>query len=54
MGVGQGVGSEGVTLELAEDALAVVLGPGVDQDVADQVDVDRVAGATAELEEVVA
>jgi hypothetical protein len=48
------VGSEGVTLELVEDAPAVGLGPGVDQDVADQVDVDRVAGATAELEDVVA
>lgn len=54
MGVGQGVGSEGVTLELPQDALAVGLGPGVDQDVAGQVDVDRVAGAAAELEEVVA
>ncbi len=54
MGVRQGVGIEAVALELAEDAPAIGLGPGVDQDIAHQVDVDRVARAAVELEDVVA
>ena len=53
VGVGEGVGAHGATGELAQDALAVAGGAGVDQDVAGQVDVDRVARPAAELEDVV-
>ena len=42
MSVGQGVGADVVTAELAEDSPARLAGAGVDQDVSEQVGVDRV------------
>jgi hypothetical protein len=53
MGVGEGVRFDGPAGQLAQDALAGARRAGVDQDVAGQVDVDRVARPAAELEDVV-
>jgi hypothetical protein len=53
VGVGERVRANRAAFELAEDALAVTRGAGVDQYVTGQVDVDRVAGPAAELEDVI-
>jgi hypothetical protein len=53
VGVGERVCGDGAAGQLAEDALAVAGGAGVDEDVAGQVHIDRVARPAAELEDVV-
>jgi len=53
MCVGERVGGDGPASELLEDAPALVAGGGVDQDVFDQIDVDRVRREAAELPDAV-
>jgi hypothetical protein len=53
MGVRQGVGRDGLTLELAEDPSNVETGTRVDQDAVHQVDVDDMGREAAKLEEAV-